>query len=212
MYTIPRIESGRREQIEAQLDRLPAQSIGCCNWPESYPYAPQVTFRAAHDGSRLYIRYEVHEQVTRALEMCDGCRVCTDSCVEIFLRPSADDPYYYNFEFNAAGTLCASCRTGRPNPTPLTAEQLALVERYPSLGHEPFEERRGDNRWQLLVAIPACALFRHDVPSFSGRRMSMNLYKCGDALSQPHYLSWAPIPTPQPDFHRPEYFAEVFFQ
>ncbi|MDE5921249.1 MAG: hypothetical protein K2G82_06535, partial [Paramuribaculum sp.] len=27
--------------------------------------------------------------------------------------------------------------------------------------------------------------------------------------SEPHYLSWAPITTPQPDFHRPEFFGNI---
>ena len=38
-----------------------------------------------------------------------------------------------------------------------------------------------------------------------------NIYKCGDRTAHPHYLSWAPIGTPSPDFHRPEYFGEVLF-
>ena len=40
----------------------------------------------------------------------------------------------------------------------------------------------------------------------------MNLYKCGDNLSHPHFLSWQPIDTPQPDFHRPEFFAAGKFE
>lgn len=39
----------------------------------------------------------------------------------------------------------------------------------------------------------------------------MNLFKCGDELSHPHFLSWQPIRTEKPDFHRPEFFAQVRF-
>ena len=40
----------------------------------------------------------------------------------------------------------------------------------------------------------------------------MNLYKCGDSLARPHYLSWQPVATPHPDFHRPEFFKPVLFE
>lgn len=212
MYLIPRIPSGDLRQVEEQLLCLPAEPIACCNWPEEFSYTPQVAFRAAHDGEHLYLRYEVREQVTRALQSVDGKPVCADSCVEIFLRPSLDDPRYYNFEFNAIGRLYAACRTGRRDPEYLDEEQRTRVERYASLGSEPFEECQGDNCWQLLVVISARALCNHKIADFSGRRMAMNLYKCGDGLTQPHYLSWAPIATPHPDFHRPEFFAEVVFE
>ena len=36
-----------------------------------------------------------------------------------------------------------------------------------------------------------------------------NFYKCGDKTAHPHYLSWSPIHTEKPDFHRPEFFGEL---
>ena len=30
-------------------------------------------------------------------------------------------------------------------------------------------------------------------------------------MSLPHYLSWMPIDTPKPDFHRPEFFGKINF-
>ena len=36
-----------------------------------------------------------------------------------------------------------------------------------------------------------------------------NFYKCGDKTAHPHYLSWSPIDTPKPDFHRPDFFGEL---
>ena len=40
----------------------------------------------------------------------------------------------------------------------------------------------------------------------------MNVYKCGDNLSQPHFLSWQPIHTDKPNFHVPQFFGEVEFE
>lgn len=39
--------------------------------------------------------------------------------------------------------------------------------------------------------------------------MKANFYKCGDGLTVPHYLSWSPIVTEKPDFHRPEFFNQI---
>ena len=39
-----------------------------------------------------------------------------------------------------------------------------------------------------------------------------NFYKCGDKQVEPHYLSWNPVLTDNPDFHRPEYFGKVIFE
>ena len=47
--------------------------------------------------------------------------------------------------------------------------------------------------------------------SFYNIKASGNFYKCGDQQVVPHYLSWAPITTENPDFHRPEYFGELNF-
>ena len=40
---------------------------------------------------------------------------------------------------------------------------------------------------------------------WDGLRARMNLYKCGDDLSHPHFLSWQPIEAPKPNFHLPAF-------
>ncbi len=47
--------------------------------------------------------------------------------------------------------------------------------------------------------------YRHGTPVV----MAGNLNKCASATSAPHYLSWNPIDTPTPDFHRPEFFGKI---
>ena len=41
--------------------------------------------------------------------------------------------------------------------------------------------------------------------------MRANFYKCGDKTLQPHFLSWSPIHSEKPDFHRPEDFGIINF-
>ena len=51
----------------------------------------------------------------------------------------------------------------------------------------------------------------HSLTDWSGLKAKVNLYKCGDKLSQPHFLSWKPISAPKPDFHLPEFFEQIKF-
>ena len=81
-----------------------------------------------------------------------------------------------------------------------------------SLPGTPFEEREGDNRWSVVLAIPPQALFRHALTDWSGAEARANLFKCGDDLSHPHFLSWRPIRTEKPNFHRPEFFDHIKFK
>ena len=188
------------------------QPISCCNWNNEYPYSPSVSFRAKHDGENLYIEYTVEERYTKAEESIPGNEVYMDSCVECFIQPDAADPRYYNFEWNAIGLLAMACRTGRSDADHAPLDVLAMVGSEPSLGREPFCEKVGDNRWTLEVKIPVQALFRHTVDSWAGKDMRINLYKCGDGLKEPHYLTFAPVETPKPDYHRPEFFVPVHFE
>ncbi len=212
MYRIPYLTVKSDQEIEAALLKLPDEPIACCNWPESYAYRPQVNFRACHNGRFLHLLFTVEEQTTRAIEQEDGKKVCLDSCVELFIQPQKEEPHYYNFEFNAIGTCYAACRTSRKDPQPLPAEALQQIVRRASLGRSPLPEFEGENRWSLLLSIPRDLLLHHPAASWCGAEVRMNLYKCGDELKQPHYLSWAPIATPGPDFHRPEFFVEAYFE
>ncbi len=197
-----------RDAVEAAFAGIAPQPIACCNWAAAYPYAPQVSFRMFHTGAWLLVRFEVAERYTMAQVIRDNGEVWTDSCVELFLAPDASG--YYNFEASCAGRLLLAYRRSRHESEKASSEVLAAVKRYPSLPFgETFGEREGDNRWTLTLAIPPRALFRHAIDSWSGMKVRMNLYKCGDRLSHPHFLSWMPIRTDTPDFHRPEFFAEV---
>ena len=38
-----------------------------------------------------------------------------------------------------------------------------------------------------------------------------NFYKCGDQTSHPHWGSWAPVDTPRPNFHQPNFYQPLIF-
>lgn len=213
MFTIPKVSHLHSGNLTAAAEILKGSEehpIACNNWQSRFPYAPEAAFRIAHNGKELFISFTVTEECTMARIREDNGEVWTDSCVEFFI--AMDESGYYNFEFSCIGRALLGFRKERPHAVHASPEIMATIARYPSLGTANFDERHIATPWELTVAIPANALFRHHTDSWDGAKAKMNVYKCGDALSKPHYLSWNPIDTPQPDFHIPRCFREVVFQ
>ncbi|MDE6452431.1 MAG: hypothetical protein K2L23_09175 [Odoribacter sp.] len=197
------------EKASEMLSAYEPHSIRCVNWPEKFPEKPQVDFRMAHNGTELFIRFTVEENTTLAAIREDNGEVWTDSCVEFFL--ALDDAGYYNFEFTCIGKALLGFRKERPNAIHATPEIMQSIKRFSTLGKNNFGEKNLGKPWELTVAIPVSALFKHNVRQWKGLTAYANLYKCGDNLSKPHFLSWAPIDTDKPDFHVPRCFTQVTF-
>lgn len=212
MLTVPRIGVGQAAGgllgDDALFDALPKNFMDRLNWADEFPYRPEVSFRTFHNDEFLFLEYDVREKCTAALEMTDGNDVYRDSCVEFFVQREGSD-HYCNFEWNAIGTLCMSRRTGRFDPVHAPKDVLGSVLSASTFGRKPFSEISGDNVWTLRVAVPCSAFFGENLSSWRGARLRGNFYKCGDALSTPHYLTWAPVSTPSPDYHRPEFFRPI---
>lgn len=183
-----------------------AQLLECVNWPEEYPYKPEVCLQIKRDDENIYIHYRVKEQSVRAVAEHDQGHVWEDSCVEFFCQPNPEDGIYYNFECNCAGKLLLCAGKARHNREQAPKEVTDSVWRYASLGYEPFEERQGNVEWEVKLRIPKAAFFKHDISSLSDIKLKYNVYKCGDKLTVPHFVSLYPIATEKPDFHRPEFF------
>ena len=206
------VDAVEASAVSALLDAngLEFNPIEIVNWKE-YPYQPVVKFRVAHTGDAILLHYRVTEASVRAVATADDGRVWEDACVEFFLSPEGND-FYYNFECNCAGKLLlhgGEAGTERPGAS---EEVLKSVQRWASLGTEPFEERMGECSWEVALVIPTSAIFRHSIDSLDGKTMRANFYKCGDLLQTPHFLSWSPIDLPQPKFHCPEFFGEIKFE
>ena len=70
-----------------------------------------------------------------------------------------------------------------------------------------------NNYWHITFVIPVTALFCDKFASWDEIvNARCNFYKCGDNLSKPHFLSWAPIHTEKPNFHTPQFFQKVDFE
>ncbi|MCR5132272.1 MAG: hypothetical protein K6C10_12545 [Prevotella sp.] len=184
--------------------------VDILNWPEDYPYQPHVKVALAHTGGELLIHYRVEEECIRAKAAEDGGSVWEDSCCELFLQPKEGGPYY-NMECNCGGTLLVAAGEDRHDRRKAPAEVTKAVSRWSSLGKSPIEMAEGQFEWQMALVVPVSTLFESDVKDFTGQVMRGNIYKCGDCLAVPHFLSRFPIITPSPDFHQPEFFQTMEF-
>ena len=185
-------------------------SIDNVNWPEAFPYKPKVEFAAAHTGDALLLHYCVEEQSVRAVARQDHEHVWEDSCVEFFCMPAADG-LYYNIECNCTGKLIVAVGKDRNGRVPAPMSVMEDVKRWASLGTEPFDTRQEPIKWEVALLVPITTFFKHKFESFDGLTASGNVYKCGDNLPVPHFISWNPIRTASPDFHRPDFFGEMTF-
>ncbi|WP_295728047.1 carbohydrate-binding family 9-like protein [uncultured Muribaculum sp.] len=181
------------------------------NWPEEYPYRPDVRFRMAHNGSSIMVEYIVKEDHVRAMAGMDNWHVWEDSCVEMFI--AFDDSHYYNIECNCVGKVLLACGPDRNERMYSSQEQVGLIRRSPSIPDiEPFDNRNAPEVWSMRLVVPVKAFFNDDIQDLRGKAAKANFYKCGDKLPVPHFLSWRPIRKPIPDFHLPEYFGEIVFE
>lgn len=196
--------------IESKLDLLPPNRIAHANWTNNDKY-PEVTFKVAHDGVEMFLQFKVREDEIRAEQYGNNSKVSQDSCVEFFVSFD-NNVHYYNFEQSCIGQALLGYRKDRPNVTYASDEVMHAIKRLPSLGGENFELKKGDFEWTLLTVIPASSFWESNIHTFDGLKARANFYKCGDKLTIPHYLSWAPVDTEQPNFHRVDFFQEISFE
>jgi len=173
-------------------------SIDTLNWKDSFPYHPRTELQLSHSSRSLHLLYSVEEEYIKADCLKDKDPVWEDSCVEMFIA-FGDERAYYNIEANSRGSLYMCKGEDREHREFLSEEKYASVKRTAKAGGE-------EGRWSLSLDIPSEVF---DLKSFSGTRARANFYKC---LGSRHYLSWAPVLTPKPDFHRPEFFKEIAFE
>ena len=190
-----------------QMERYAQREyIDVVNWKE-YPYKPIVAFDIARTNKNLYIRYFVKGLSLKAMCYMDGMAVHKDSCVEFFMQ-RVGVKEYMNFEFNCIGNCEAARRLSRKFKMDLTDEEYAMIRRYSSLGERPFCEKAGVHTWELVVVVPFSLMGIKE--GLLPEKILGNFYKCADETECPHYLSWSPIDAKAPDFHRPEFFGEIY--
>ena len=198
------------EIISAEMDeRVGKLQIDTINWKD-YSYKPEVNFSIAYGDNEIFLKYYIKENYFKAEKSETNQMVCEDSCVEFFVSPE-DDGIYYNFEFNGIGTCLLGTGTGRENSTRSDPDIVSKIRRLTSVGTTPVKEMEGIFEWTITVAIPFEVFFHHKVGQLEGKIFRANFYKCGDMLKVPHYVTWNPVGTDNPDYHQPGYFGLLKF-
>lgn len=203
------------EDLDTALELGAARiDIDCVNWPEQFPYAPLCSARVARTEEALVVDFRVSGLDLRVQNTQDNGRQWEDSCVEFFVQ-DPDGSCYYNFEINALGKVLACKGPDRHNREARPEEEMRQILRFTDARSLPGMTEGGvipdliGNllSWRVAVVIPFRLIGAN--PQALPHSLKANFYKCGDKTAHPHYLSWSPIPTPKPDFHRPEYFGEL---
>lgn len=195
-------------QLDRECNRITLKEI---NWPDEYPYRPEIHFRIAYNEQHIFLKFDVYENEFRATEISDCGPVWEDSCVEFFVQLGKNKGYY-NIEINAIGTILCAYGTGRNRRIPVSREISDTILRDSTIKCNNENKDEAPYQWSLIVKFPYTAFFKHHFTPTPGSRIKGNIYKCGNKLLHPHFVSWTPIKTEKPDFHRPEYFGTLIFK
>ena len=219
---VPFVELVSRDQdtaLEMDGARFDVDQV---NWPETFPYAPFCSGRIARTKDALVVDFRVSGLDLRAQNTEDNGRQWEDSCVELFIE-APDGSSYYNFEINALGKVLActgASREGRVKRPKEEMEQILRFAQNDSFAQndggsscdpeeaKPAKDLQGLHSWRVCVAIPF-RLIGMDAEHLP-EKIRANFYKCGDKTAHPHFVSWSPVSTEKPDFHRPEFFGELY--
>ena len=186
-------------------------AVSVLNWPEKYPYLPKVDFAIAHNGNNMLIHYRVTEKRTVGTMEKDLDPVYKESCCELFCMEE-NDSLYYNIESNCIGSILMECGTGRDGRETSTLTNLQAIDRWASLGRSSVGTIAGEKHWELALVIPLSAFWQHTYGTLHGKTFLANIYNCVGSGDDRQYVTWSPINTEKPDFHRPEYFRRIYFK
>ena len=182
--------------------------------PEHFPKSQA---KVLYDDDNLYVFFRVEDQYVRAVAEKTHDMVCGDSCVEFFFTPREKElqDEYFNIEVNCGGTILMDYGdNGRKGRKPLDVEDCRMIEMYHSMPKIVEPEISEPKTWFIQYRLPVALLEKYtsvEKPR-PGAAWKANFYKCGDNTSHPHWLTWALVDLPAPDFHQPAYFAPIEFE
>ena len=195
------------DTISMLLNAAPQHQLTYVPWP-NYAYHPEVYFTIAYSSDAVLLQFRVREKQIRAVNSTPQSPVYQDSCVEFFISFD-NEPAYYNFEFNCIGANLSGYGTGRADRKMLPIDIIKQIRYQAQISNANHSDLIS---WQLTLAIPFTAFHFHTITSLQGRHAWANFYKCGDELSEPHFVAWSNIQWPEPNFHLRECFGAIEFK
>jgi hypothetical protein len=210
----------QQPEINAVWDKLPWKDIEPLHLenfmgdrPEHFPFTQA---KVAYDNTAIYVIFRVEDRYVRAVADTNQGPVYLDSCVEFFFTPGTDlTRGYFNLEMNCGGTMLFHHQMEpRTDQVWISEDHIGQVEVAHTLPRIVEPEIETDTTWIVEYRIPFSILGEyHSFPTpEAGTVWRANFYKCADKTSHPHWLTWAPVDFPSPNFHLPEFFGTLEFQ
>jgi hypothetical protein len=196
------------EDISEALDKMEHHAIEQVSWPE-FSYKPQVLFSIAHIDNCILLKYFVQEKEIRVVNHEDNSPVHEDSCVEFFIG-FGKEKKYYNLEFNCEGICLFGFGKNILQRKLIGGDIISKIRRLATIKTD-MDGKNNLISWDLVLVIPVEVFVYHEITSLKGSHCKVNFYKCGDKLTEPHFLSWQVLKTSSPDFHLPEFFGDAYF-
>lgn len=207
-------------EINAVWDKMPWSEIEPLqiqhhmgDKPEHFPFTQA---KIAYDSAAVYIIFRVVDRYVKSVHNKSQDPVCLDSCVEFFFSPGESTKTgYFNLEMNCGGTMLFHHQIKpRTNSTRISGDHIQQIEVAHTLPDIVDPEIEEETTWIVEYRIPYSVLSNYHTFSKpeAGSVWRANFYKCADETSHPHWLTWAPIDFPTPNFHLPEYFGILEFQ
>ena len=193
-YTITRVKGN------VDWNSVPSLSLDNILWE------PDCGIRAnaqiCYDDAALYVHLSAVEKIIRAEYDAPLSPVYEDSCLEFFFMPEGQNRYF-NYEINPNGCLCLEFGYDRYDRAALYKEDYKT--------YFNIRTDRTSDGWEVYYSIPVEFIqIYYPEYKFSGSLLA-NVYKCGNKTEHKHYLSWNPVISKKPDFHRVSDFGRMTF-
>ena len=194
-YTITKVSD------DIDWTSIPDLNVDKVLWTEDVGIRAKA--QICYDEDNMYIHLSAIEKDIRAENTEPMSPVYEDSCMEFFfMLPDAGN--YFNFEINPNG--CLNVQFG-----PRKEDRIYIV-REDATDYFDIHADLTEDGWEVFYTIPI-EFIRFFYPDymFEGDLMA-NVYKCGNKTVHKHYLSWNPVTSDTPNFHRPEDFGIMHFE
>lgn len=212
-------KTDRPDLCDLGWEEGPWQHIASCaltaHMGERPRHFPDTRVKMAWGTRAVSLIFRVADRYVLARAAGDQDPVCRDSCVEFFFTPGTDLSLgYFNLEVNCGGTILFHFqKRPRRDSLPVSAEGCRAVRRVHCLPKVVDPEIPTPVVWTVALTFPVeilegyCPVTR----PHEGAVWRANFYKCADACSHPHWLTWAPVASAVPDFHVPSSFGCLEF-
>lgn len=178
-------------------------------------HLPKVEVKIAYDSMAIGVMFRVEDRYVRATASEHQEDVYKDSCVEFFFTPGSDvSRGYFNLEMNCGGTMLFHFQMQpRKNKIVIPVSECSQIRCTHSLPGIINPEIKEPITWTVAYQIPITLLEKYCQVTSPGPQAlwRVNFYKCADDTSHPHWLTWAPVDHPKPNFHHPQSFGILEF-